>query len=92
MGADDSYGVEVAKLAGVPDAVIRRANAVLAELTGAGHTNTSQGAASGEPGQVSLDSISGDEVSRRLRELDINTLTPLEALNLLYELKKKVSQ
>ncbi len=90
-GADDSYGVEVAKLAGVPESVIRRANAVLAELTRAGAPAPAAGRAPEGEGQVSLESMAGDEVSRRLRDLDINTLTPLEALNLLYELKKKVS-
>ena len=41
--------------------------------------------------QVSLESMAGDEVTRALRELDLNTVTPIEALNLLFELKKKVS-
>ncbi len=98
-GADDSYGIEVASLAGVPDSVIRRAKAVLAELTsnasaGAGTStarNVSDSASGLETGQVSLDALAETELTERLRSLDLDTVTPLEALNLLYELRKKVS-
>ena len=84
---DDSYGIEVAKLAGVPEAVIRSASAHLRELT-------EQGAAPAAPApalsdQVSLLDVGANTVAERLRGLDPNSLTPLEALNLVFELKKE---
>ena len=95
-GADDSYGVEVAKLAGVPDNVIRRARAILSELIAAAPEAAKKPKKAGgdEPEpieQVSLESMAGDEVTKALQALDLNTVTPIEALNLLYELKKKVT-
>ncbi len=90
-GADDSYGVEVAKLAGVPDSVIRRAKSVLAELT-SGAVPQAAPAESAEPAdQMTLGSMASDQVSEILRTLDLNTITGLEALNLLNDLKKKVT-
>ena len=84
--ADDSYGIEVAKLAGVPDAVIRRARRYLQELE-AGRSAVPAQTAPPE-GQVSLQDMSGAALARELTDLDLNTVTPLEALNLLYRLKK----
>ncbi len=94
-GADDSYGVEVAKLAGVPENVIRRARAILAGLvagTPSGGPVKPVQAEEDRMEQVSLESMAGDEITRALRSVDLNTITPLEALNLLFELKKKVDQ
>jgi len=94
-GADDSYGIEVAGLAGVPDSVIKRAKAVLNELE-AGETRTGgAGRQMGSmqdssDGQLSLLDMGGNEIAAKLNSIDLNTLTPLEALNLLYELKKKL--
>lgn len=88
-GADDSYGIEVAGLAGVPDGVIRRAKAVLSALE-AGRTSETPKAAAPEDGQMSLLDLSGSEIVETLRKTDLNTITPLEALNLLFELKKKI--
>ncbi|MCD7769577.1 MAG: DNA mismatch repair protein MutS, partial [Oscillospiraceae bacterium] len=85
--ADDSYGIEVAKLAGVPDQVIKKAKQYLAELESAGPAAVPAAAVSAQE-QVSLTDMAGAELTRRLRELDADTLTPLEALNLLYQLKK----
>ena len=87
--ADDSYGIEVAKLAGVPEAVIERAKCCLAELEG-GSYRRGEPAAASDDGQMSLADVGALDLSRRLRETDLNTLTPIEAMNLLYELKKKV--
>jgi len=97
-GADDSYGIEVAGLAGVPESVIKRAKAVLRALEGAqgDGPGTARGATTGmQPrapvsGQISLLDMGASEVSSILNSTDLNTLTPLEALNLLYELKKKL--
>ncbi|NLA87232.1 MAG: DNA mismatch repair protein MutS, partial [Clostridiales bacterium] len=88
-GADDSYGIEVASLAGIPDSVIRRAKAVLAMLEeGRGERAASPAPAADD--QISLTDMSGGEIAERLRQTELNTLTPLEALNLLFELKKKL--
>lgn len=91
--ADDSYGIEVAKLAGVPDSVIKKAKEYLAELEGssvAPHGNSAADCRFANDEQMSLADIGGDEIKRRLRETNIDVMTPIEAMNLLYELKKKV--
>ena len=87
-GADDSYGIEVAGLAGVPDSIVRRGKAILAALESGG-TAREQKPAKADDGQVTLLDLSGSEIAETLRKADLNTLTPLEALNLLFELKKK---
>ena len=90
-GADQSYGIEVAKLAGVPDQVIRRARAILEELErGSGERVVVRHEAPQEEEQVSLLDLGSVEVAQRIRNLDLNTLTPIEAMNLLYELKGKL--
>ena len=92
-GADDSYGIEVAKLAGIPDSVIGRAKEILKDLTfdvrtpSFDKTKTANVVVDDEP-QLSLIPSSSDAVSEKLKSVDINTLTPIEAMNLLYELKK----
>jgi len=86
--ADDSYGIEVAKLAGVPDGIIARAKAYLGELEAAGATLGVEKAEKSD--QISLVDLGADEVKLRLQALDINSMTPLEALTVLSELKKKV--
>ena len=87
-GADRSYGIEVAKLAGLPDKVVQRAKTVLKEL------ETENGvqyvAARKETDQVSLDAIGEGEVLDALRRCQPDTLTPIEAMSLLYELKQKL--
>jgi DNA mismatch repair protein MutS len=86
--ADDSYGIEVAKLAGVPEGVIQRAKSYLKELEASG---AALGVTPAEPDdQISLTDIGADEVRLRLQKLDIDGMTPLEAMTELYELKKKV--
>ena len=90
-GADDSYGIEVAKLAGVPNSIINRAKEVLAELeSGKAETVVSSKAVSSADTQLSLISTAQSPVIERLTELDLNTLTPIEAMNILYELKKMI--
>ena len=86
--ADDSYGIEVAKLAGLPDIVIGKAKGYLKELVESGAA-PAVSARRGEEEQISLTDVGADEVSRILRDTDLNTLTPLEAMNLLFELQKK---
>ena len=87
--ADDSYGIEVAKLAGVPESVIRRAKQRLEALeSGAERKAPDSGAR--EEAQVSLTDVSSADIARRLRSLDLDTLTPIEAMNLLFEFKREV--
>jgi len=88
-GADDSYGIEVAKLAGVPNSIIQRAKQILAELE-SGKEEAVRPAAPQGDAQLSLMAAVESPVTERLRELDLNTLTPIEAMNLLYELKSMV--
>nr|MBA3915821.1 DNA mismatch repair protein MutS [Terriglobales bacterium] len=92
--ADRSYGVEVAKLAGLPVQVIERAREVLAERESAELRLTAQLAADdarpAPPAQLTIFTPLSQPVLERLRELDLNRLTPLEALNLLAELKRQV--
>lgn len=90
--ADDSYGIEVAKLAGVPKEVTKRAKEILETLEAGGIQKKER---TTEPADddfaLSFDNISESEVAEKLRTVDINTLTPLEAINLIYELKKMLS-
>ena len=98
-GADQSYGVEVAKLAGVPDRVVRRAREILEELeAGAGRdglgapSGSVRAAESSAPtDQVSLMDLGGETVLKKLRMTDVNILSPIEALNLLAELKQDLN-
>jgi len=97
-GTDDSYGIEVAGLAGAPESVIKRAKAVLRALEektgkqGDGSRAFPAGKRDSRPHdfQLSMMDMAGSEVAAKLRSTDLDTLTPLEALNLLYELKKKL--
>jgi len=92
--ADRSYGIEVAKLAGLPDEVVRRAREVLAEHENAEAQVSAQlsGADSPVPraAQLTIFTPLSQPVLEKLRELDPDRLTPLEALNLLAELKQQV--
>ena len=84
--ADDSYGVEVAKLAGLPDKLIARARAVLKELeSGAPKAPVIRKEASD---QVSLMDLQADEIREKLAAVNVETLTPIEAMNVLYQLKQ----
>ena len=92
--ADGSYGVEVAKLAGLPDRVIRRAKQILKELEDKGPSRIVVPVQNPiYESQIPIDQltfsdpVSGD-IRRRIENLSVDTLTPIEALNLLYELKK----
>jgi DNA mismatch repair protein MutS len=92
--ADRSYGIEVAKLAGLPNEVVERAREVLAEHESTEQRLTDQ-LASDElqprpPAQLTIFTPLSQPVLERLREVDLNRLTPIEALNLLAELKKQI--
>ncbi len=87
-GADQSYGIEVAGLAGLPPKVIRRAREILAELEA--NQPVARAPSPREQDQVSLAALGEEEVLRTLRATPVETLTPLQALNLLNELKEKL--
>ena len=91
--ADRSYGIEVAKLAGLPHEVIVRAREVMAEHENAerqvtGHLSP---AADPLPAQLTIFTPLSQPVIERLREVNLDQLTPLESLNLLAELKKQIA-
>lgn len=88
-GADQSYGIEVAKLAGVPDRVIARARDILEELERDGFP-APQVSSAPAADQMSFLDVGAGEIADRLRLVDMNTLTPIEAMNLLFELKQKL--
>ena len=104
-GADKSYGIQVAKLAGVPDSVIERAKEIVDQLIANDIASVARGIAV-ENGthkkkkekldevdltQMSLfDTVKDDDIIEELRNIDVGNLTPIEALNKLYELQNKV--
>ena len=88
-GADQSYGIEVAKLAGLPDKVVQRAKTVLKELEE--ENGVQYVAARKEEDQVSLTAIGEGEVLDALRRCQPDTLTPIEAMSLIYEWKQKLN-
>ena len=86
-GADDSYGIEVAKLGGIPDSVIRRAKQILKQTLESGivtyktvETNTDQ---------MSLEMQGATDILRELQAIDVNTLTPIEAMGVLFDIANK---
>jgi DNA mismatch repair protein MutS len=90
--ADRSYGIEVAKLAGLPNEVITRAREVLAEHESVERLATGHLSPGASPPatQLTIFTPLSQPVLEKLREVDLNRLTPLEALNLLAELKKQI--
>ncbi len=93
--ADRSYGIEVAKLAGLPNEVVVRAREVLAEHESSehrlsGHLTPGSSTEPERPTQLTIFTPLSQPVLEKLREVDLNRITPLEALNLLAELKKEI--
>ena len=105
-GADKSYGIQVAKLAGVPDSVINRAKELVEELVSADITSTVKDIASEgkkskakppvhydevDMEQISLfDTVKDDDVLEELKSIKIDELRPVDALNVLYRLQNKL--
>ncbi len=85
---DDSYGIEVAKLAGIPSVVISRAREILAELEAEGAVQAPAAKLPEPEDQVSLLDLTGQQIIAALSSLTVETLTPIEAMNELYKLKK----
>lgn len=99
-GADKSYGIQVAKLAGLPELVIERAKEIVNKLLANDITETvkqisvkQESKKEPEPVQLSLFDIpKEDEVVTELKEMNLNNLTPLDALNKLYELQNRIKE
>ena len=104
-GADKSYGIQVAKLAGVPESVIVRAKEIVGELSEADITTkvreiSAQGSETKarqkkydevDLAQISLfDTVKDDDVLEELKEIDVSNLTPMDALNTIYRLQNKL--
>ena len=104
-GADKSYGIQVAKLAGVPESVIERAKEIAEELSqhdiaqftkelsakNIGSKRVKQQLDEVELKQISLfDAMNDDDIMNEIRDLDVGNLTPIEALNKLYEIQNKI--
>ena len=94
--ASHSYGIHVARLAGMPPGIIERAKEILARLEGArdGHQNVEPGnrSASTAPAQMGLFNSTDDRLGDRLRDLNLSTMTPLEAMNVLHQLIEEVKK
>lgn len=91
-GADDSYGIEVAKLAGIPNSVVKRAREILSALEEGKEVEKIARMQQKDDleGQTNLFASMQSDAERIIRQTDVETLTPIEALNLLYELKSIV--
>lgn len=103
-GADKSYGIQVAKLAGLPESVLERAKVIVEELSANDITDIAKNIqidATAKKKKATLDEVDmtqmslfdtmkDDDIIAELREVDISNLTPLEAMNKLYELQNKV--
>ena len=93
--ADGSYGIEVAKLSGVPQSVVNRAKVILAGLESGDKVEVPvkmQKTAKEEPDSMQMGLFGGvnDAVLEEIRQMDVNTLTPIEALTKLYEIKNRI--
>jgi len=89
-GADDSYGIEVSRLAGIPESILKRAHAILESLEQGRAVETANKKQPQETvmdGQLTLTTAADHPVISRIRAINFDTITPLQALNLLYELK-----
>ena len=86
-GADDSYGIEVAKLSGIPDSVINRAKAILKQTLESGIVTYRTTAA--PDAQIPIEMQGATELLRELQMLDVNTLTPIEAMGILFDLANR---
>ena len=101
-GADKSYGIQVARLAGVPDPVIRRAKELVEELSDADITSAVKDLAAPKKkqkivydqvdmAQMSLfDTVQDNDIVEEIKNLDMSHLTPMEAMNILYNLQNKI--
>jgi DNA mismatch repair protein MutS len=89
---DDSYGIEVAKLAGLPNEVIKRAKEVLATVEQTAKALSTSNIVQEEKDEtlISFDDCINEQVIEELKAIDINTLSPYEAMSFLYGLQKRL--
>ena len=89
---DDSYGIEVAKLAGIPNEVVKRAKEVLAsvEKTAKAISTSEEAEAVRDDSLITMDDFVNEQVIEELKAVDINTLSPYEAMSFLFDLKKRL--
>ena len=86
-GADRSYGIEVAKLSGIPNTVIERAKQILKETEENG--TVTYKTVKSEDSQLPLEMANATEILEELKALDVNTLTPIEAMGMLFDIANK---
>lgn len=86
-GADDSYGIEVAKLGGIPDPVIKRAKQILKATLENGVVTYK--VVRDDNSQMSFEGACAQDILKELKAMDVNTLTPIEAMGTLFDLAKK---
>ena len=89
-GADDSYGIEVAKLSGIPSAVIERAKEVLRITENEGLVTYKT--VNESDMQMSFEMQSAQDILRDLKAIDVNTLTPIESMQILFDICKKAKE
>ena len=90
---DDSYGIDVAKLAGVPNEVIKRAREVLKNVEESAKNISlveKKEEVKIDDGRISFDDVINDQIIEELKNVDINTLSPYECMNFLFDIKKRL--
>ena len=90
---DDSYGIEVAKLAGLPNEVIKRAKEVLASVEASAKSlslTQKPDAAPVDDGVITMEDCINEQIINELKAVDINTLSPYECMSFLFDLKKRL--
>ena len=87
-GADESYGIEVAALAGVPQDVIKRAKVILKKIAAGDTEKLYKKSSKPEPAaaQMDIEDMAGRKIIEELKAMDVTTLTAIDAMNKLYEL------
>lgn len=90
-GADRSYGLHVARLAGLPESLLKRADVILSELESQGAVAAPAPAAKKES-RPPADSLFTDPVLERLLSVDVSSMTPIEAISFLYSLQKEAKE
>ena len=86
-GADDSYGIEVAKLSGIPNVVIERAKEILKSTLENGVVTYKT--VENPEMQLPLEMQGAQDILHELQSIDVNTLTPIESMQILFEICKK---
>lgn len=91
-GTDDSFGIEVSALAGVPKSVIRRAKEILQSIESGGTEAAAPKTTRESSNQIGFEDGIANEIYDELKIMDVTTYTPIEALNKLYELAKRAQE